>query len=332
MRLGNPAQELRLLASTQVPETWVVGTEGCTLNDPQNCDASRGGLFNSTASSSWNDSGVYSLNAEINLGYTQNSDNGDYALDTIEVGTPGDGAVSLGQQVVAGIATKDFYLGNLGLSTQPIALSNTGEPLPSLLSSLMSNNLIPSRSYGYTAGASYRNATASLTLGGFDASRLVANDVSFTFAPAVTRELVVALQSIIFTDSKTPETPLLAQPIMTLVDSTIPHIWLPLTACQAFEESFKITYDPITNYYLVNDTLHETLKAQNASVTFQLGNTFQGGANVNITLPYASFDLEVSSPIVNNTSYYFPLRRAYEDISYTLGRTFLQESLVNSMK
>ena len=61
-----------------------------------------------------------------------------------------------------------------------------------------------------------------------------------------------------------------------------------------------------------------------------LGNDAQGGQTVNITLPYASFDLQLTQfyPGINQTTQYFPLRRAANDTQHTLGRTFLQESYI----
>ena len=137
---------------------------------------------------------------------------------------------------------------------------------------------------------------------------------------------MVALQSVVYIDSNSKGTTLLKQPIVTLVDSTVPHIWLPVEACRAFEAAFGITYDSIRNLYLINDTLHDTLVKQDPHIVFQLANSLTGVPAVNITLPYASFDLQVSAPIVQNSSRYFPLRQAQDESQYTLGRTFFQES------
>lgn len=257
----------------------------------------------------------------------------------MELATIGETNVTLNKQVIAGIATKDFYLGNIGLAARPLDWTDHTESSPSLMSSLKSQNLIPSLSYGYTAGASYRmlllpcrlytadrhlgkgNGNASLTFGGYDASRFEPNDVSFSFGSAVLRQLVVAVQSITVTDSE-----LLSQGIFVLIDSTVPHIWLPADTCSAFEDAFGIEYDPISNLYLVNDTQHESMLKQDSSVTFQLANALNGGSAINITLPYSSFDLEIGPPFVKSQRRYFPLRQAKDESQYTLGRTFLQES------
>ncbi|KAL8730402.1 MAG: hypothetical protein Q9181_004664 [Wetmoreana brouardii] len=214
-------------------------------------------------------------------------DYGEYGFDTLALGYQGSEAPSVEHSVIAAIETDDFYLGAIGL----------------------------------------KKVLGSLTLGGYDTSRFTPpNTLNFTFADDISRDLVVGLQSVEFNDPEGAGRSLLPEGILAFIDSTIPHIWLPLDACQAFERAFGLTYDNATDLYLVNSTLHDTLKGQNASVSFILGNGIEGGETVNITLPYASFDLQVSSPIVSKPTRYFPLRRAQNDTQYTLGRTFLQES------
>lgn len=171
-----------------------------------------------------------------------------------------------------------------------------------------------------------------MTLGGYDAARFTPNDVGFQFSPNQFRQKVVALQYIWYADSKSNGAllPLPKGPILTLVDSTVPHIWLPPETCQAFEKAFGLTYDPSSSLYLINETIHNALIKQNPSIIFQLSNNPTSGPAINITLPYASFDLEVKAGYntgVSKDSRYFPLRQANQGVDeYTLGRTFLQES------
>ena len=165
----------------------------------------------------------------------------------------------------------------------------------------------------------------SLTLGGYDQSRFTPNNLSFRFFDNNYRDLMVGIQAI-STDQSLDLLP--DGGILAYVDSTVPHIWLPLAACQAFEKAFGLTYDNVKERYFVNSTTHLRLKATNANITFTLGVTQSGGDSINITLPYGSFDLTASWPESNDTSneYYFPLRRAANVTQYTLGRTFLQEA------
>lgn len=150
--------------------------------------------------------------------------------------------------------------------------------------------------------------------------------MSVAFGTDISRDLTVELQSITMTSAQGTQAPLLSKAIFTFIDSTIPHIWLPLDACQKFEQAFGLTWNSTTELYLVNDTLHKKLLSQNASVTFTIGNQTSGGPSLEIILPYASFDLELDHPIVENKTRYFPLKRAANDTQYTLGRTFLQEA------
>jgi hypothetical protein len=226
--------------------------------------------------------------------------------------------------VVAGIATKDFYLGRLGLSPRAFNFTDFTHPQPSLLGSLVAQNLIPSASWGYTAGAYYRlrQPFASLTLGGYDAARFIANNVTFAFGLDTSKSLIVGIQSIITSTGDS----LLPDGIVSVIDSTVPHIWVPQASCQKFETTFNLVRDAATDLYLVNDTLHDTLVARNVSMTFTLGPQVSGGKTVDIVLPYASVDLEITIPETNRSSRYFPLRCADNDTQYTLGRVFLQES------
>ncbi len=171
-----------------------------------------------------------------------------------------------------------------------------------------------------------KQVLGSAILGGYDRSRFVPNGLSFSFAPDISRDLVVGLQSIKSVDNNGRITSLLPSGILTFVDSTIPYIWLPLEACSAFEKEFGLTWDSNSELYLVNDSLHNALAARKLNFTFQLGNLATGGPNVNITLPYASFALTASPPLVSNTTKYFPLKRAANNTQYTLGRAFLQEA------
>ena len=286
-------------------------------------------MYNYTFSSKWVSKNIYTLNLEGNLGLDNNYDNGQFGYDQVSLPTAHQGNVTLAEQIIAGIATKDFFLGTLGLSQAPVNFTDPFDSRPSLITNLHNQSLIPSLSYGFTAGASYRNnATASLTLGGYDAARFTPNDVSFNLAADPVRQLVVALETVSFSDSSTAYTPLLTDGILALVDSTVPAIWLPLSACTAFENAFGISYNPFQNLYLVNDTVHEKMVKQNASVTFTLAQTIGSKESVNITLPYSTFDLEIGYPLVSTKQRYFPLRRAADNTQYTLGRTFLQESYV----
>jgi len=162
IRVGTPEQDFRVLPSTAGQETWVPVPEGCLSSDPSNCGTLRGVYpfdgqqstgFQYNQSSTWKLIGLYDLMLEQQLNYTGN---GLYGLETVGLMLQNSGGLNLTSQIVAGIATKDFYLGIFGLGPKPANFSNFEYPQPSFMHTLKGQNRIPSLSYSYTAGASYR--------------------------------------------------------------------------------------------------------------------------------------------------------------------------------
>lgn len=169
----------------------------------------------------------------------------------------------------------------------------------------------------------------SLTLGGYDASRLIPNNLTFIFAPDNERDLVVGVAGLTADTATKQGIDLLKQVDLNMfIDSTIAEMWLPLEVCKAFEDAFGLKYDAKTNLYLVDDTLHQSLLAQSPNITFTLGQKYSTDATMQITLPYAAFDLEASPPYrgLGQKSKYFPIRQGGNSSQWVLGRTFLQEA------
>ena len=331
IQVGSPAQDVEVLVSTAGYQTWVVVPQGCTSSDPLNCATRRGNEFNLSQSSSWKQNnvtanGTFTLGIEANLGYTGN---GEFGYDTVALGWQGSGGPSLEQQIVAGIATPEFYLGIFGLNPRPTNFTNFNDPVPSYMSTLKQRSMIPSLSWSYTAGNQYRfnKVLGSLTLGGYDASRFVPNSMTIALNQVDERDLIVDVETIIFSASNTTRS-LLTNSIPVFIDSTVPYLYLPLSVCQEFERAFGIVWNDDIQAYLVNETLHSQLQAQNATVTFCLSNP-SSEQLVNISLPYAAFDLTASYPLLTNSSGYFPLMRATNESQYTLGRAFLQEAYIS---
>ena len=325
LQVGTPPQTVRLLPATEQSSVWIVLPEGCTPTDVPDCPDVRGFEFRINQSSTWSEEGLFelSLDEEVKLGY---SGNAQYGYDTVTVGWQGEGLPTVPRQVIAGFATKDFYVGRIPLNPSPFNFSDFNDPKPSLLQSVRDAGQIPSLSWAYTAG-SYRHVPkvfGSLTLGGYDSARFVANDVTFSLSPKRLQDLVVAVQSI--TTDATP-TPLLSDGIYMPINSLVSHIWLPVDVCSAFERAFGLVWDNVTDLYLVSDEQHDNLTSRNPNVTFRLGPSLTG-PSVDIVMPYASFDLAAGPPLVDVTTNYFPLRRAANDTQYILGRAFLQSAYI----
>lgn len=170
----------------------------------------------------------------------------------------------------------------------------------------------------------------SLTLGGYDSSRYIPNNVSFVMSPDNERDLVVELAGLTANTTTRSDIDLLRGATRTTlyIDTTVAEIWLPVDVCSAFEDAFGLKYDNVTNLYLVDDLLHDTLLAQNPSVTFTFSQAYTSDDTVQITLPYAAFDLWAQPPYMdlNETRRYFPLRRGADKEQWVLGKAFLQEA------
>jgi hypothetical protein len=167
LRVGDPQENVRVLISTASQQIWVINRQACISNvtDPSTgqitqynafnaeCESSRGFLFNTTTSESWQNKGFYQLWLEKNLGLVGN---GLYGFDSVGLGLPGEQGPSVTNTTIGTLVTANFWLGHLGLHPKPTNFSAFEPPIPSYMTSLFDQKSIPSLSFGYTAGAQYR--------------------------------------------------------------------------------------------------------------------------------------------------------------------------------
>ena len=356
VRVGTPPQWVDLFVSTASQETWVVGNGGC--DGTTECLTKRGGVFHSNESSTWDNQGPFLLGLDPQLGFIGD---GIYGFDNISLSD----SVSVPSQVVGVINTTDYWLGFFGLGVEPTNFTSANKPtfMDSMVETL---SLIPSHSYGYTAGAYYRkfcnglqtwndgmlmtpglkSVPASLVLGGFDANRFEPHDHTFDLDP--NQSPVVALDEITVTAQPLPSSNVSvgwpSNPLKLLgsdeanlftIDSSTPYLWLPEEVCLEFERAFGLTYDDAVQLYTFgfNSTQHELLVDWNMTFQFAVADLPGSSNSVALSLPYEAFDLQLSYPYpgLNATqtsapTKYFPLRKAANNTQYTLGRAFLQET------
>ena len=313
----------------------MIGPGGC--DGTATCQSARGGLFNSGESTTFQDYGFYELGSDPDLGTSQF---GYYGLDTLAL----DDSVSEPEQILAIINTTDSLLGQLGLGVQQTRLNGSENVLPFLSSLVQNNSVIPSHSYGYTAGASYRlkGVPASLALGGIDANRFTPNELSFTlssdYAP------IVAINSISVSsgaDSLPPNWDVNPMELMDSsqaesfsIDTSTPFLWLPESVCDNFANALNLTYnETLQLYFFDNSSSPEFLQAWDMTFNFSVGNLPGAKTNIELSLPYDAFNLQLSYPYPDldaefgsPATNYFPLRRAANTTQYIIGRTFLQET------
>lgn len=155
IQVGNKPQNVRILPSTASTSTWVIYDQGCPADGPSNCGDSRGGIFNPNNSLTWIPNSIFDLGIETNLDYDVF---GDFAFDTVTLGWQGSGGPTVEHSVVAGLGDTHFsWLGVLGLNPRPTNFSTfPNNPQVSFVQALRNQKSIPSVSWAYTAGASYR--------------------------------------------------------------------------------------------------------------------------------------------------------------------------------
>lgn len=160
VRVGTPEQSFRVFPAPGTGEVLIPLPQGCNEYDPPDCGARRGvyGYKNSTTgfsvgkSSTWKELGLYSVGLKSELGYAANAS---YGLDNVGLMIPNAGGPTLKNQVVGGIASSTFYLGIFGLSPRASNFSEFAYPQRSFITTLKDENMVPSISYSYTAGAFY---------------------------------------------------------------------------------------------------------------------------------------------------------------------------------
>jgi Eukaryotic aspartyl protease len=157
LRVGTPAQIVKVLISTTSQQTWAVHPVGCSADLPglskADCVNSRGGLYNSSASSTYERNGIYDLYIENNLNYTGNAE---FGYDTIGLSFNGQGGPTLDHQIIGAEGVRSFWYGHFGIHPKTTNFTDFSQNVPSYLSTLKAQRLIPSVSWGYTQGAAYR--------------------------------------------------------------------------------------------------------------------------------------------------------------------------------
>ncbi|KAH7327987.1 aspartic peptidase domain-containing protein [Stachybotrys elegans] len=350
--VGSPSQEINVLISTSLSEFWTIGPGGC-VRDDQQCITRRGGIYVPEHSPTWKPLDFW----ELGLKYLGFGGNGEYGLDAISASSPITNSVfSMKNVLLASINTTDYFEGLFGLGIIQSSFGNRVAESP-LTQAVKTYGQIPSYSYGYTAGAHYRNTPASVTLGGYDTSRFVSHNERFTLtrtdgSPRVNVRgiQVAAANEETKPDDWTSLTNTLSSfndSFLALIDSTTPHIWLPGPVCDRFAQALNLTYNNTLDIYTITDDQYaQYMEADSFTFTFSLSspdNTDHLGSPltvpgvVNITLDSRAFVTLLQYPFKQQVLNYgdpavpsFSLRRAPGNSTFILGRTFLQEAYLTT--
>jgi hypothetical protein len=175
LRIGSGlgVQNVRLLPSTNLAETYLINPLGCgnpnttdirfpVLGKP--CPESRGLFFNHHKSTTYEEWKIFNISEYAALGnYGIREHYAQFGWDDVHFGYPKaaggwDGPVANSNIIGEITNTTFFWVGVFGLDPRPTNLTDpdgTNNPQKSLLDRLKDNSAIPSSSWAYTAGSMY---------------------------------------------------------------------------------------------------------------------------------------------------------------------------------
>ncbi|KAL6709149.1 hypothetical protein ACN47E_001965 [Coniothyrium glycines] len=343
---GN-GQNFRVLPSTSSRNTLLPQpAEWCDID----CAKSRGvGLSGGkqqrglVTTKSWVEAGLHEMPkpegwSAANVTTTWNSiPKGTLGIDNLGLGESTGEANSpvLPKQYIFGHTMKDFFFGLFGLGIGDAGPQGALEP--SFLDGFFNADppWIASLSYAYTAGAYYRSngngISGSLVLGGYDESRMASSGITIDMPFENNHTLKLGVQSMTWganpdRDSNKHSLNLLAGAFPARIDSTLPYLILPDSVCDEIATRFQLGYDEVKGLYTVNASAYGWNHDLEATITFTISaDVMNSSARTSIVLPYAALDHNLSFPIMDASTRYFPIKRSKDGV-YVLGRTFLQEA------
>jgi hypothetical protein len=138
-----------------------------------------------------------------------------------------------------------------------------------------------------------------LVIGGYDKDASEGSGITISniasLALTVNARSIVLSNTLQGTISVTHD--LLSLPMV--LDSSVSQLWLPEVVCDELETSLGLTYDPMTELYVVNDTARAKLIELAPTFAFTLAADSTSNETTTVVLPYAAFDLQASLPIYN---------------------------------
>lgn len=323
------------------------------------CLASQAGLYNPDNSQTAN----YDVQLEPGLG-VWGSDiamniTGDrqMILDTLTIHSPGLNYM-IPRLVFAAVNSSNAMLPNGNYYPSQVGLLTLGAPTPqqsfsenngsSIVGNMMTgylkqNGSITSSSWGLHIGSVMQGQAGSLTLGGFDKSRVLGTGTvaAFDFLGEGGSTPIVSLLDISI-GVETGGSPFNSSSIeeglfrfgrntsaSVTLNPALPYMFLPAATCDAIAQYLPVTYQSSSGLYTWNRNDPQYLRIVSSPAYLRF--TFQQSVNQNVSIkvPFALLNLTLDTPILNSPQPYFPCKPYYTpDGGYYLGRAFLQAAFL----
>lgn len=215
---------------------------------------------------------------------------------------------------------------------------------------LYESGKIPSYSYGMHIGSAAKKIPGSLVLGGYDVTRVL-GDVSSQAYNGTRFPIQLLDIGIGVATGDSPWNSSRITSLLTLANSSSqqqntstevlvtgadPYLYLPKSTCTAIATHLPVTYNTSLGLYLWNTKDTQYLKIVKSpsylSFTFVANASSTTDTNSNnaitIKVPFALLNLQLKSPLVDESTAYFPCMGTANGDPYVLGRAFLQAAFV----
>ncbi|RDW66360.1 hypothetical protein BP6252_09995 [Coleophoma cylindrospora] len=304
--VGTPPQHFEVLASINKASVSLPFSASCSINNSTPCTN-----FQTSNSSTWTASNS-TVGFDILYNGAQSLGNHSIVSLSESVYNPNTGFLGIGTVASKGYVGRWQYTG-----------SDTENS--SFIQSLKTQKLIPSVAFGYTAGAWYRNSSASLVLGGYDAAKLDRSDASFDFFADRDTAISVNLKNLSIDGISSAEN-LLSEGVVATFDSSASFLSLPSKTCDVLGSLLGLQLDQRSGIYTYNSSMYKELQASKPNMTFSFSNMGKKHVQTNITLSYQSLAFLGNPPVFTVPTWFFPMKVAKNESQAILGRAFFQEA------
>ncbi|KAL3422982.1 aspartic-type endopeptidase [Phlyctema vagabunda] len=211
-----------------------------------------------------------------------------------------------------------------------------------LPSSLFGMGGSPSNSYGMHVGSTQLGIPGSLTLGGYDQSRVLgvvsSQSYNIDHLPIDLLDIGIGVAEGQSPFDFTSKSGLLAEgnssigiALSIYVEAPVSYLHLPQSTCDAITKYLPVTYKPNLGLYLwdTDDPMYELIVSSPSylSFTFRLSNSVS--QNMTINVPFSLLNMTLTSPIVSSPVPYLPISPGHAPSdNFALGRAFMQAAFV----
>lgn len=365
IRIGTPLQSIDLLPGG----SWmsnVLGSSVCATGS--SCIAQSAGVYDNSSSSTNFEIGQTGTIGNSTFSHTVGAlqtvfGSAHWMFDTVAVsvreGASGDSfvapiqdfdmlVISDGHETLPDGSTYPLTIGKLALGAPEFNQSwNYFPPNPRwngtfITSSMFGEGRTPSNSYGMHIGSAAFGIPGSLTIGGYDQSRVLGPVSSQPYAidhlPIDLLDIGIGVEAGASPFNFSSQGGLLASGNSTIrismqvaVDATVPYLYLPQSTCDSITGNLPVTFQPKYGLYFWNtaDPQYKIIISSPSYLSFTFRLNSAVSQNITIKVPFSLLNLTLTSPIISTPTLYFPCfpGQAPGGI-FSLGRSFLQAAFI----